>query len=340
MKKVKNIQLRYAVWALLMIAMIACSNIPAAIAQDQNNGALLKQQLLDQIAADKARFVEGLVGRWISLTGDGGAELRSGLMRLSDDRLADASSADSMFALDKILFETDDLGDVSADLVFNKLTPCRIIDTRSTSGGHQPLLAGVTRSFDAQGPYDDQGGFAGSCGVPGTDPAALMIILVAVNAEGVGNLRAFPKDDTVPNAVVINYNSSNNLANTVVIPLKQGFGDALEFSLRANISDTDVVADVIGYFSAPSKTPLTCVTNKTALSLAPNTSWDFTTASCPSGMSLTGGGVFTTPCASSVWITGSAPSVTTNSWHVRGRNSCGSTTTVTAYAICCQIPGL
>ena len=84
------------------------------------------------------------MGRWVSLTGDAGAELRNSLMSLSDDRLADASSSDTMDALNKIMFDTDDLGDTDADLVFNKVTPCRIIDTRLAGG---IIQAGTVRNF-------------------------------------------------------------------------------------------------------------------------------------------------------------------------------------------------
>ncbi len=350
MRKVNH---KYAVWPLLTVALILCSSIPLVFTQEKMNESItevtietqeaaLKQQVLDQIAVEKARFVEGVVGRWVTLTRDGGAELRSGLMQLSNDKLADAGSANTMEAVDKILFDTEDIGSPNLDLVFNKIPPCRIIDTRFMSGGHLPLLVGVTRSFDSNAAdFSGQGGSKTNCGLPGSDVASLVAVVVAVDAQGVGNLRAFEKDTPPPIAAVINYNSSNNLANSVVIPLKQAFGDSLEFSLRAFVSNTDVVVDVVGYFWAPSETPVSCTTLTQSLSIAQNNNWLFSTAACPSGTTLTGGGTNMSGCGTNVWFWQSSPNATNNAWQTRGRNhACGATITVTAFARCCSIPGV
>ena len=99
MRNVFNNGIKFAIWALVGIALFLCSSIPSAFAQQATETktqtveqAWLKQQLLDQIAVDKAKFVEGLVGRWASFSNDGGKELRNHLMTLSG-RIAKAKSS-------------------------------------------------------------------------------------------------------------------------------------------------------------------------------------------------------------------------------------------------------
>ncbi len=341
-------KVRYAVCALLTIAFTACS-ISSAIAQDQPSEprnkvvteemqkALLKQQVLEQITMDRARFVEGLVGRWVSLTIDKGAELRSTFMILSDDRLADASNADTRDGLNKILFGTEDIGDPSVDLVFTKLIPCRIIDTRLAGG---IIAAGTTRNFRAHGSFTSQGGDPGNCGVIGFDPAALVLTIIAADPVGKGNLRAFPKGAAIPNAVAINYTAGFNLANTTIVPLKQDGLDPFEFTISSLGSSSHVVADVVGYFALPAKTPLSCFTQSKSVSIPNNTNWDFQTDACSPLYALTGGGVnWTFACQSNVEFWQNSPNVANDAWRTRGRNTCGSNITITAYARCCSIPG-
>lgn len=349
MRKVNKSALRYVVWTLLIMALIVYSSIPMVFAQAQGNDrskeataemqkAVMRQQVLDQIGMDRARFVEGLIGRWVSLTNDKGAELRNALMALSDDRLADASGADTMKALNERLFGPDNLGDQSSDLVFNKVTPCRIIDTRNAGG---ILIAGVPRNFDANGPFTAQGGSSTTCGLPSGDPAALVLTVTAVTPTGAGNLRAYPKDSGVPNASTVNYVAGQNIANTTIVPLKQDAGDALEFTVSANVSNSHLVADVVGYFWAPSATPVDCVTNFTSQGVVGGGSWQFTTADCSSERILTGGGVnIVGGCSNNVFILQNSPTPLSTAWSTRGLNQCASQISVELYARCCRLPGL
>src|SRR2546426_543186 len=76
------------------------------------------------------------------------------------------------------------------------------------------------------------------------------------SASGAGNLRAWPADQTMPNASVLNYAKvldqtsglSLNLANGIVIPVSQDAVEGSDISIRASNSGTDVVVDVVGYF--------------------------------------------------------------------------------------------
>ena len=71
---------------------------------------------------------------------------------------------------------------IAGKTVFVPLPPCRVIDTRQTAAG--PLVPGAPRDFSVTEPagFADQGGFAGSCGIPqgsGTPQATA----IAVNSS-------------------------------------------------------------------------------------------------------------------------------------------------------------
>jgi hypothetical protein len=141
-------------------------------------------------------------------------------------------------------------------LVYFSLSPCRIVDTRLSSAG--ALTPGVARTFNVVGNTADfaaQGGTAGGCGIPGfTGPTAqvraVVFNFVAVNPQGAGNLRAWPTDQTVPSASVLNYAQVTglNIANGLVVPVRLDV-EGNDISIRADASGTHVVVDVVGYFA-------------------------------------------------------------------------------------------
>jgi hypothetical protein len=142
---------------------------------------------------------------------------------------------------------------LSGDLTYSAVEPCRIIDTRLQLGGR--IAANTARSFHVVGStasFPAQGGKAGGCGIPafsGGEPQALavMINLIAVAPLGPGNLRAWPTDNGVPLASVINY-TNVDLANGFVLPLRQD-NQGFDIRIQADVSGTHVVADVLGFFA-------------------------------------------------------------------------------------------
>jgi hypothetical protein len=137
------------------------------------------------------------------------------------------------------------IGDSADNLVYTPVPPCRIIDTR-TSGGAIP--AGGTRSFFA----------AGLCGIPFGPTTAVVINFVAVTPSGAGDLRVWPFGGAVPTASIINYIPGDNVANGVPVaicnPAVSSCG--LDITVQSDAASVQLVADVQGYFSAPS-TPVT-----------------------------------------------------------------------------------
>jgi hypothetical protein len=141
-------------------------------------------------------------------------------------------------------------GPPPGNLVLNPTAPCRIIDTRIGSG---PLTAGETNGFYVAGNtgFKAQGGVDGGCGIPFGRAAAVVINFVAVAPAGPGNLRAWPSGDPVPNASVINYAAVGlNIANGLVVRLCNGdrITCGRDLDVRADVSATHLVADVLGYF--------------------------------------------------------------------------------------------
>jgi hypothetical protein len=149
---------------------------------------------------------------------------------------------------------TNALGAAAADLVFTPVTPCRVIDTRTAATG--VLVAGVDQSFLVRnvGGFASQGGSATDCGIPATATAVEMNF-VAVGPAGPGDLRVVAFPGTLPSASVLNYanvpslNIANGIAQPVCNPAVQPC--TKDITIHADVSNTHLVADVVGYFKAP-----------------------------------------------------------------------------------------
>jgi len=161
-------------------------------------------------------------------------------------------------------------GDTTADFVYNPVTPCRIINTLVAGG---PIAAGTTRSFRVTGTnFSAQGGTSGNCNVP-VGATGAVINFVAVAPAGAGDLRYTPFGTAVPTASFLNYVNSgipnDNVANGMTFPICNPATTTCtsDFTIQADVSATDVVADVQGFFRRVTLTaPVKSVTfNQVAL---------------------------------------------------------------------------
>ena len=148
------------------------------------------------------------------------------------------------------------IGNLSADLVFTPLTPCRIVDTRNAGG---TIPAGTARGFKAWGAnFTAQGGAATNCGIPqNTNVAALALNLVAIFPATDGWMATYPFGGTLPLSSTINYLAGTVLANGAIVKVSQTSA-AFDWNLHT-ISTTHFLADVTGYYSRPVATALECV---------------------------------------------------------------------------------
>ena len=226
------------------------------------------------------------------------------------------------------------LASPSSDLTYTVITPCRIIDTRVAGG---KLLANSVRSFEAARPggdFTDQGGSATDCGIP-ADPAAVVMNVVTVHPEGPGYITLFPYGVTQPLSATVNNVVGGDVGNETIVKLT--VGDLADFSAYS-FANTNMVADAVGYFTAPGSgtaVPLTTsVANGVDNQVANNTPFT-AVATCPSGYSVTGGGVMSSPNSSGLRISQSYPSAT-DTWTVVGLNASGGQLVVHARAVCAR----
>ena len=128
--------------------------------------------------------------------------------------------------------------DLLAPSVFYTLAPCRLIDTRGTSGplGGPALSANTTRTFAV----------AGQCGIP-SSARSLSLNVTVTQPTAAGDLRLFPGGSgSLPLVSTINYGSGQTRANNAVTTM----GAATDLSVRCDQASgtVDLIIDVNGYF--------------------------------------------------------------------------------------------
>jgi|GEM_PF-1676790 len=122
-------------------------------------------------------------------------------------------------------------------VAYNSLTPVRLLDTRSAGG---PLGPGRSRNLTVTG-------------LAPRAPAGATAVVINVTVTGTtaaSFLTAYPNGNARPLASNLNWTSGRTVANLVEVPV--GTGGAVTFYNQAG--STNVVADLEGYFSAPSGT--------------------------------------------------------------------------------------
>jgi hypothetical protein len=229
------------------------------------------------------------------------------------------------------------LASPSSGLVYTVITPCRVLDTRSGVNGR--LLADSVQSFEDSRPggnFVDQGGSTTDCGIP-ADPAAVVLNVVSVRPDAAGFITLFPYGVAQPLTSTINNVAGEFVANETIV--KQTIGDVADFSIYSYVG-THVVADAVGYFSAPASTPSDCVlANSTQSTVLAGATYSIS-ATCPTGYSITGGGARVPGGNANMTMSESFPDFANNTWNISGKNSSAVTDVVQARASCCRVPGM
>lgn len=172
------------------------------------------------------------------------------------------------------------LGSAFDELVYTPLTPCRLINTLNAVGA---FAGGETRHYNLIGPanYAGIGGNAAGCGIPGdfgggivslNTVRALNLNFISVVPGGAGDFRAWPTNQAVPLASVLNYanvggglNIANGLSVTtcdalcidVIAPFTCGDPcPAGDLSIVADVSGTHLIVDVYGFYTAATTSAL------------------------------------------------------------------------------------
>lgn len=223
------------------------------------------------------------------------------------------------------------LGDITNDMVFTPVTPCRIVDTRLAGGA---IAASTSRGFGVWGfsNYSSQGGSATNCGLQSETPKAAVLNVTVVSPTIAGYATVYPANAASrPNTSSINYTAGAIVNNTVVTPLGTlGANDVQIFT----VAQAQYVVDVVGYYDAPHATPLAVTTMTTVYAIAAGSSGGSFSPECPAGYALTGGGCGTD--ATDGFVVRSQP-VDTHWWCYSHAGAAA--TNGNAWAQCARVPG-
>ncbi len=223
------------------------------------------------------------------------------------------------------------LGALTNDLVFTPVTPCRIIDTRSTAAG--AIAANSTRSFVAinASSFTSQGGSSTNCGTPGLNATAVAVNVTAVTPAAAGWATIYPFGTAQPLASSINYAAGAVVNNALTVQIPNPLS-SFDFTIYT-FAQSHYVADIVGYYAPPVATALQCVeTANTDLAIAGNGGTGNATApACATGYTQTA-----TNCATTSWL---MPIVFFKSGVCSARNGDTNSQTLRASRTCCRIPG-
>jgi hypothetical protein len=237
-------------------------------------------------------------------------------------------------------------GVIDQDLIFVPVTPCRIFETRIQFGGTGPIAAGATRHFivSKTDSYALQGGSATNCGLGAAalnnNFAAAAINLTAISGDTqYGWITAYAFGTTKPFASTLNFGSAQNDVRTVATVVKLNTDPAVATQLSINATQsTEVIGDLVGYYSRPRGTNLACSNPPEAtLLVAPGVLGRLAIPACATTNSYSGGSA-TGYCTSDGTDMASYAG-TTGISECAMKNLGSTSATITAGRRCCGVPG-
>jgi len=133
----------------------------------------------------------------------------------------------------------------SGPFQYHAITPCRVVDSRTTNATEGTNGSPVTRgvhTFRIQG----------QCGVP-VGATAITGNFTIVNPTYAGHLVVWPAGGTEPGVSTLNYVGGDTVANGAIVPLATVTGTAPDISVRISEGPgtggtADIIIDVTGYF--------------------------------------------------------------------------------------------
>ena len=232
------------------------------------------------------------------------------------------------------------LGSAATDLVYTPITPCRVLDTRLSQGGTGAIAAASTKNFQIWGAtsYAAQGGSPTNCGITaGSNVAAVAMNFTVVTPAAGGYITAYPFGAALPTAATVNFQAGDIARGDFTIAKVAQTGLTNHLSIYST-SLTDVVGDVVGYYSMPVATGLQCTTLTETVSVAAgfNSFKNNTGASaCATGYAPVSA-YCSAAGASNIYLTGSGVgAIGFCSWV----SFATSAVNVTQGTNCCRIPG-
>lgn len=235
------------------------------------------------------------------------------------------------------------LGNIDQDLIFVPITPCRIFETRTQFGGTGPIAAGTTKHFiiSKADSYASQGGSTTNCGLGAATVnnnfAAAAINLTAISgATSYSWITAFQFGTTMPLASTLNFGTAQNDVRTVATVVKLNTDPAVTTQLSINATQsTEVIGDLVGYYSRPRGTNLACSNPpETTLLVAPGVLGTLPIPACAATNSYSSiGGYCYTDGAEMLAYSGA------QGGECKMKNMGATSATITAGRRCCGVPG-
>jgi hypothetical protein len=231
------------------------------------------------------------------------------------------------------------LGSADKDLVYTPVTPCRVLDTRTTQGGTGAIAANGTKHFKIWGQtsFVAQGGSATNCSLTaGSDVAAVAMNFTVVTPTAGGFITAYPFGVARPTAATVNFQVGDIARGDFTIAKVTQTGTDHLSIFSASLAD--VVGDVVGYYSPPLITQIQCVeTNSPNMTISAGSWGSAVTPACAAGYTLLSGGC--TMASSDGRIVSSRLFHDTQTQFCSFRNEGAVGIVGVAYGNCCRIPG-
>ena len=251
-------------------------------------------------AADKAQFYQSFV----HVLGTDIALRLQAQKNLANTQSTAKASSEAANAEHQRRVSPQFLGDTTDDQTFIPITPCRIVDTRNVGG---PIASFAARNFffyTTDGTFNwfsNQGGVSGQASstcpatVFGYVPSAAIATVTVTGQGGGGNLVVWGGANPVASASTMSYGASGDIANLAVVPWggRTGAGPGglvKDFGVFVNaFSATNVVVDIVGYYTQPQATALDCTTLASQVQVNRGTTGG-TSFDCGAGYQIAGGG--------------------------------------------------
>ncbi|WP_316524500.1 PKD domain-containing protein [Kitasatospora brasiliensis] len=126
---------------------------------------------------------------------------------------------------------------------YRSVTQTRVVDTREGLGAAKGQVPGLS-SFDVQ--------MTGRNGVP-AGVTAVAVNLTATGPQDAGHLIAYPSGQAVPTTSNLNFTGGQTVANAAIVPVS---ADGRITIRNGSWKPTDVVLDVVGYYTPASRSAL------------------------------------------------------------------------------------
>jgi hypothetical protein len=135
----------------------------------------------------------------------------------------------------------DSLNSYGEQGLFEPLPPARILDTRTTNGGHDfPLGPGQTLTLQV----------SGRGAVPSSGAGAVIMNVTVANPTALSYLTVWPAGVSRPNASNLNFTTGETIPNRVTV----GVGSSGQVNFYNAAGYVNVIADVNGFFTGSGST--------------------------------------------------------------------------------------